>query len=77
MSLRHHVRFLVCLLLTTPCLRAQTPAPVQPKPQAPNLTAPLTPLSIQRGASVLMEDFNLKNINEVIKKEQEAGKEER
>src|SRR5438270_3054089 len=52
MSLRHHVRFLICLLFTAPCLRAQAPAPVQPKPQAPNLTAPLMPLSIQRGASV-------------------------
>jgi hypothetical protein len=27
---------------------------------------------IQRGASVLMEDFNLRNINEEIKKEEGA-----
>ena len=39
------------LLLAPPLLLAQS-RPIVPKPQAPNLTAPVSPLSIQRGSSV-------------------------
>jgi hypothetical protein len=39
----------IALSVTAGRLSAQAPAPIVPKPQAPNLNVPITPLSVQRG----------------------------
>lgn len=54
MNARHAFRFtLLCLpLASVALLFAQAPAPILPKPLAPSLTAPIAPLSVQRGTTV-------------------------
>jgi hypothetical protein len=43
--------FVAALLAVAVRVSAQAPAPIVPKPQAPNLNVPITPLSVQRGSS--------------------------
>jgi hypothetical protein len=53
MSARHSFAIRLLCVLALACARpARAQQPIQPKPQAPNLTAPVTPLCIQRGTSV-------------------------
>jgi hypothetical protein len=54
MNVRHSLRFVLAFLSLAAALlsHARAQAPIQPKPQAPNLTAPISPISVQRGTTV-------------------------